>query len=266
MKNLIEDTISKIKQQHIAPEPKWKYLTRKYALWALFCLVAVFGAMSLSAAFYLLSSLDWDLYRFMHQNIFSYSLSIFPYFWTAIIGAFIWIAFFDIRKTETGYRLSWLRIALIAIGSTILIGALMSYFGFGKSINDAMVRDMPYYAQHMMVTKESQWSQPEEGLLSGTIIAKTQNELTLTDLQGKKWIIQLNEKTLVRPRADVSVGQMIKIIGKVLGADNFAADEIRPWIGMGQGMMGSYGLSGAGNGRSGSMMNNSSGSGMMRRN
>jgi len=49
--------------------------------------------------------------------------------------------------------------------------------------------------------------------------------------------VQLDNETLVRPSADISQGQMIKIIGTKNGAHNFRANEIRPWVG--QGTMGS---------------------------
>lgn len=258
MKNLIRNTIEKIKKQHLAPEPKWKYLIRKYGVWALFVLVVIFGASSLSAAYYVLTSLDWDLYRFMHQNLFSYSVSIFPYFWAILIGIFMIAAFFDIRRTETGYRFSLLKILLITVGSIIVIGMVMSLLGVGLRVSTMMTDRVPFYGQHMMVTKETQWNNPAEGFLSGTIVSISGNFLALKDLQGKTWNIKLDEETLIRPRANISEGQMIKIIGKQLDDDNFQSIEIRPWTGMGRGMMG-------GNVRSGNMMNNGAGRGGMMR-
>jgi hypothetical protein len=248
MDKLIEDTIAKIKNKHIVPEAKWKYLLRRYGAWLLFVLVVLLGAIAFSGAIYNLSSLDWDLYHFMHQNAFTYSLSIFPYFWSIILAIFVLAAFADIRKTETGYRFSWLKIISITIGGVALLGGLMFYFGFGRSFNNMMNNGAPYLGQHMMVTKESQWSNPAVGLLSGTIVSASVEKLALTDLQGKKWTIFLNDKTLVRPKANTAVGQMIKIIGSRLDEKNFEALEIRPWVGMGQGMM-----NGGGMGRGGMM-------------
>jgi hypothetical protein len=201
----------------------------------------------------------------MHQSFLGYSLSIFPYFWAVLIGIFLIVAFFDVRRTETGYRYSWMKIALMSIGSIIVLGGIMSYVGIGERFNGMMANGVPYYGQHMMVTRETQWSKPLEGFLSGIIVSASNDKLNIKDLSGKKWSIILSDKTLVRPRADISVGQMIKIIGIKLDGDNFQASEIRPWIGMGQGMM-SSGQSQQGNVRPGSMMNKSGQGGMMRRN
>ncbi|NTW27454.1 MAG: hypothetical protein HGA36_03950 [Candidatus Moranbacteria bacterium] len=231
MKDLIKDTIGKIKKEHIEPESKWKYLIRKYGMWFLFGMIVVFGAMSFSSAYYLLASLDWDLYRFVHSNRLGYSLSIFPYFWAVLISIFMLAAFFEIRKTETGYRFSLLKIFLITIGGIIVLGLTMSFLGLGNRFNMMMAEGVPYYGQHMMVTKESQWSNPQEGFLAGKIITSSSDEMKITDLNGKSWNVLLSETTLIRPKANVSVGQMIKIIGKSLSSSTFQATEIRPWMG-----------------------------------
>lgn len=237
MKDLIKDTIGKIKKEHLAIEPKWKFLVRKYGAWAVFALIVIFGAVSFSAAYFLLTSLDWDLYRFMNQNMLRYLLSIFPHFWAVMVGIFLVIAFLNIRKTENGYRFSLLKITLITIGSIIVLGLVMSFVGFGGRFNSMMAKGVPYYGRHMMVTKELQWNNPSQGFLAGAIISKTNTELRITDLNNKNWKIMLSEKTLIRPRANVADGQMIKIIGTLVDKDSFQATEIRPWAGMGQGMM-----------------------------
>ena len=235
MKNLIQNTIGKIKSQHIVPEPRWRYLVKKYGLWLLLGVILILAAISLSAAHDNTSKLDWDLYRFMRQNRIIYYLSLIPYVWVILIVVFLAAALFEIRKTETGYRYSRLGIFGIIIGGITAMGILMSFFGFGGRFNSMMAKNLPYYGQHMMVTKESQWMQPEKGFLAGTIQSGAEQSLELGDLDGKRWEIPLNDKTLVRPSVRVIEGEMIKIIGKVKGDNVFEAVEIRPW--MGRGMM-----------------------------
>jgi hypothetical protein len=234
MKDLIADTIGKIKKQHISPEAKWKYLLKKYSIWALLGALIVFGGAAFSATYETLSSLDWDLYQFMHQSRIGYGLSIFPYFWSILFFLFAAFAFFDVRKTETGYRFSLLKISIITLGGIFVLGLLMSYFNLGRGFNGVMSNKLPY-GKSMMVTKESQWNNPINGFLAGTILSNSASILSIDDLNGEKWNVQLNEKTLIRPRANVESGQMIKIIGTKLDGNNFQAIEIRPWIGMGMG-------------------------------
>ena len=235
MEDFIKNTIKKIKTQQIAPQPRWKYLVKKYSSWVALVSLIIFGGLSLSVAGATVSSLDWDLYRFVHQSFFSYALSIFPYFWAILIGIFLLVAVFDIRKTETGYRFSWLKIALIVVGGVIFLGLAASFIGIGGRFNSMLSAGVPYYGEHMMVTKESQWMNPEKGFLAGTIVLSSESNLQFADLNGKGWNVSLNKETLIRPMANMSQGQMIKIIGIKTDSSNFIAIEVRPWMGSGMG-------------------------------
>jgi hypothetical protein len=259
MKDLIKETIGRIREQKIMPEPRWKYLVKKYGIWSAFGVIILFGAISFSVAFDLLSQLDWDLYRFAHQSAIIYSLSLLPYFWIVLIGTFLALAFFDLRKTETGYKYGWLKMSLASIGGIVAIGFVFFLIGLGGKFNTFLATDIPYYGQHMMMNKQSQWSKPNSGFLAGSITAISNSKLEMTDLDGNKWNILINEKTLIRPAVNIAQGEIIKIIGSKKDAYNFEALEIRPW--MGQGMM-----SGSSRGQSGGMMNNGGGRGMMKAN
>lgn len=256
MKDLIKETIEKIKDQGITPEPRWKFLVKKYGMWAGFGVIVLLGAISFSIAFDLLSQLDWDLYRFAHQSAVLYSLSLLPYFWIVIVGILLALAFLDLQKTETGYRYGWLKVSLASIGGIVVVGFVFFLIDLGGKSNTLLVKDIPYYGQHMMMTKEKQWMQPDNGFLSGTLIAINDEKLEINDLNGQKWNVILDDKTLIRPVVNIAKGEIIKIIGLKKDINTFQATEIRPW--MGPGMM-----NGSGIGRSSGMMSNGGGQGMM---
>jgi hypothetical protein len=235
MQNIIDATIAKIKKQGIVPAPRWRYLLKKYGIWSIFFFIVLLSSISFSVAFDILRQLDWDLYRFAHQSAFLYVLSLLPYFWIIIIAIFLVLSFFDLRKTESGYRYSWLRMSLITIGIMIMAGFIFSSLGVGNKLNARILKDVPYYGQYMM-TKETQWMQPEKGFLSGTLVTVHTDKLDIIDLDGHAWSIFLDEETLIKPSAVIKVGEMIKIIGSKKDVNGFHAVEIRPW--MGQGKMG----------------------------
>jgi hypothetical protein len=230
MNNLIQDTLNKIKKEHIAPEPRWKFLLRKSGIWLLVSLAVFFGATAISIVYFLLSQLDWDLYRFMHKNSIMYFFSIVPYFWIIFLGIIVIGAFFGVRKTETGYRLSWLKIIFVISLIVIIIGFIISAIGLDRHLNNAMIAEVPFYAQNI-ATMEKQWMQPEQGFLAGTISTVSNDEIILKDLDTLTWNVHLDEKTLVRPTVSLEQGQMIKIIGNEDGEQKFSATEIRPWVG-----------------------------------
>ena len=239
MDKLIKNTIEKIKQQHIVPEPRWKFLVRKYGMWALFAVMVFAGAASFATAYHLLASLDWDLYRFMHVSAFSYTLSIIPYVWLVFILLALAVAFIDVRKTQTGYRFSALKISALIIGGIILLGMGMSVLGIGRNINNIAAKKVPYYGSHMMTNKNSQWSQPEKGLIAGKINSVSEDDISLTDLEGEKWTVEIGKDVLIRPAVNIEPQEMVKVIGKKKDSSTFEAREIRPW--MGRGMMNGIG-------------------------
>jgi hypothetical protein len=229
MKNLIESTISKIKKEHIQPEPKWKFLLKKYGTWLLVTVVIFFGAISIATSATILSELDWDLYRFLHQSMFIFTLSSLPYFWLILLGIFFVVAYFEIRKTENGYKFSLGKILAIIFFGIIVVGAIFSFGGWGRNFN-RMMKGMPMYNQSIM-DKENQWMRPDQGLLTGTISSSSAESIKLTDLRNNNWEIEIGKQTFISPRANIIVGEKIKIIGKKQSQNSFIANEIRPWIG-----------------------------------
>jgi hypothetical protein len=233
MRNIIADTIQKIKGENIRPEPRWKYLTKKYSAWLSFFAVALFGAAFFSVVYFLITQLDWDLHAAMHRYSIFYDLSLVPYLWIIPLVILVFFAFFSLRKTENGYRYNFLKVVVAALGIILVLGVLTTLAGFGGKINGAMMHGFPGYGR-LVATKESQWSQPEKGLLAGTINSVSDNSVDLQDLSGKDWQIKIDENTVVRPSVSLESGEMIKTIGQAQNNQNFKADEIRPWQGMGQ--------------------------------
>jgi hypothetical protein len=233
MKSIIADTIEKIKEENIRPESRWKYLAKKYSVWLSFFVVAFVGAAAFSAADFLVSQLDWDVYPAMHRGSIFFFLSFLPYFWIVPIVVLAILAFFSLRRTENGYRYNFLKITLVVLGSLIVLGSALASFGFGRKMNGAAIREFPGYGQ-LVTTKESQWSQPEIGLLAGTVNGISKNSIDLRDFSGKEWQVAYDENTIVRPAVDFESGEMIKTIGQKTGGQTFKASEIRPWQGNGQ--------------------------------
>ncbi len=233
MKNLIADTIEKIKEKNIRPEPRWKHLAKKYSTWMPFFAIVLIAAAAFSVAYFLISQLDWDLYAAMHHNSFIYYLSLIPYLWIIPLFVLVFFAFVGLRKTENGYRYNFLKIVLLVLGSLIVFGGAMAFSGFGGKMNMAMTRGFPGYGK-LVVTKEAQWSQPEKGLLAGTIISVLKNSIDLRDLAGNEWQVAYDNNTVVRQSVSLESGEIIKAIGQEKDSQTFQASEIRPWQGKGQ--------------------------------
>ena len=233
MNDLIQKTLNKINKEHIAPEPRWKFLVRKSFYWSLVGVFVFLGALAFSVSYYLISQLDWDLHQTMQRNFFFYSVSILPYFWLIFLLSFLVVAFFSLRNTERGYRFHWSGVLSVIILSLLLVAVFFYKFNLGGKMNNWIVGHVPYATEHT-VTKEVQWMQPEDGLLAGTILNIEKSQFQLEDLRGKLWVIDFGKETKIRPAVDFSVGQMVKIIGNKKDDKTFEAVELRPWVGRGE--------------------------------
>jgi hypothetical protein len=232
MNNLIKKTLAKINKEHIDIEPRWIFLLKKYLVWLGVIFLIILGSGAISVIYYLILQLDWDLHQVLHRNTFLYKVSILPYFWLFILGIFLAITFFGIRKTEGGYRFSWTKMGLIIFCGFIFFGLFFRFFGFDGKINSLMMNKVPYSLHHT-ITKDKQWMQPSQGLLAGTILIIEKNYFELKDLENKKWVIYYDKKTIIRPSIEIISGEKVKLIGAKKDEQIFQVSEIRPWEGRG---------------------------------
>jgi hypothetical protein len=121
-------------------------------------------------------------------------------------------------------------VVVASIGASIMIGSILHITGFGDYLDHVMADNLPVYRQ-LTPDRQSVWTQPEKGLLSGKIIKPDDalsNTITIRDFKGKKWLISINS-ALVDPHVQLAVGQYIKLVGSKIGTDQFMATHIMPW-------------------------------------
>jgi hypothetical protein len=189
MNDNIQKVIDTIKDQHIVPEPKWKFLLSVYGRWFVFVGMVSLGAIAVLIMIVIAARLDWDIYMFARQNHMLYFLSLLPYAWIGILFILTVLSFFELRKMETGYRYSRWAISMMVIGGIAFAGIIFSFFHFGEMSNMFLESHAPYYRQHLVVTKESQWSRPEQGFLSGYIVSVSESAILIDDVHNKRWTV-----------------------------------------------------------------------------
>ena len=74
MKNLIAETIEKIKKENVRPEPRWKYLAKKYSVWMSFFAVALIAAAVFSVVIFSHFAAGLGFAR-RHASLFIFLLS-----------------------------------------------------------------------------------------------------------------------------------------------------------------------------------------------
>lgn len=230
MNELSNTILEKIKHDQVRPIPRWEFLLKDWVIWAGFAVSVIVGSVAYCVALFMLTTQDWDIYRYVGSNPFVDALSGLPYVWLVLLILFAALAYYQIRHTQSGYRYRVIGVILVSIGASIIFGTILHLSGFGDYIDNAMARNLSVY-RHLTPDRQAVWTQPEKGLLAGKItdISNSQSGLvTIKDFHGHSWLIQYHE-AVIDPRVKVRIGEYIKMVGEQLDATHFMASEILPW-------------------------------------
>jgi len=229
MSEFTKKVIERIKHEGIEPEPGWTFAMKRSLLWIGIVLAGGFAALSLSMTAFSLLSIDRNPFTLPPERLFSFAFfRSLPFFWIGLLFAFSALAIFEFRNTRHGYRH---RIAVVALlsGIVVIVGAsFLSAWGTDERAERMMKNRFPHY-EEMTEMREQFWSRPEEGFLSGTITEITPENISLTDRDGTKWTVILEDETRIRPLVRIEKGSVVKMLGERKDDHTFEAEEIRPW-------------------------------------
>lgn len=172
-------------------------------------------------------ALESDLATFRHGagGFFDY-LSRLPYFSGLSVAAAVLAAYLTFRL----WRSSSYRLRALLAGGVALFGAVIMAFAFHFLGLDVTVRQTPALVlppEAFVAKKQQSWTQPDGGLLGGTVIGSDDFGIVVRTFDGKTWYVEAAKGT---PGLDYAQFMMqVRVIGKPDGVDTFQAQEIRPW-------------------------------------
>ena len=228
MNNLIEKTLGKIQEQEIKPKSKNYFSLRNLLFWFSAVIMLIFSSFAVSLILFLIFDLDWDIYSHFNHSYIENILIAIPHLWILLLTLFAAIAFYLFKKTKKAYRRSFTIIILTLLSFSLISGTAIYASGLSEKLNNVFKESMPHYKE-LIHSKEDQWMQSEDGLLSGKILNVENDSFNIEDFNGNPWKIIYNENTNIKGRVDLSTNSEVKIIGEVINDNEFRADEIRPW-------------------------------------
>lgn len=228
MSELSDKTLKTLKERKITPEPCWHFIVKNYALWSLFLVSIIIGALAVTTIIFMLTDHDWDVYKYLDRSFFEHVFALLPYFWIAVFSLFIVIADYSLKNTYRGYRCGTLSVVGGSILLSALLGILLFMGGIDSEIHQIFSRQVPFY-NSLVYVKEDVWTNAEKGLLGGELVnIENFNDFTLQDLNGKIW--QIKGENLLWPYSSLpQKGEKVKLIGQVGGSNIFFAKIVRPW-------------------------------------
>lgn len=215
--DISKQVLQKIKQEKIQPEPKWKFLLKDYTMWVFFGASILLGGLTTAVIIFLTQNSGWEIYAHGQAGWLKFILLNIPYFWVIFFVLFIFIAYYNFRHTNTGYRHRFFYILLLSIICSILLGTLAYGAGLGQKIEDVFYRRMPFYEQ-MMRHRQQVWQQPGRGFLVGEIRVD-EERIILLDPERNEWILVFPSST--KFSIENFIGQKVRTLGKILEPGKF---------------------------------------------
>jgi len=236
MEEFSKNTLQQIKKENIKPIPKWQFLLKDSLVWGLFVLNLIFGSIGFAISLYLLSNNDVLSDSSLVTNVWEWLILAIPLAWILLTTLFVFIAYYNFKHTSGGYRFTVVKIFLMNIVVSIVLGIVINGLGLSQKLNTIFSDNIPFY-NHTMDLRSEVWMRAESGYLAGTIVDIDSDTkiLKIEDLNGKTWDIPYQDAT-VKGRVVLELGEEIKIVGKMVSDKVFEASEIRPWVGNGRQM------------------------------
>lgn len=228
MINTPEKIIEEIKKQGIEPRPRWQFLLKRWVLWLLAIFSTVLGAIAIAIIIFTFIDHDASVRVYLKESAVGDILRSIPYFWLAALIVLTGVARYAVRHTKFGYRYATTRIVAVVLVCSMLFGILLNTVDVGEGIQDFLIETVPSY-NALTYTSRDAWSQPEKGLLGGTVLTIiSPEEFELLDFHKKSWHVNTGE---LQSRDDqvIRQGALIKIIGTQQNDSLFRAGQIFPW-------------------------------------
>lgn len=234
MKDISKRVLEKIEKENLKPIPRWHFVLKSSFMWILFVVNLVLGVVGMAIIIYLFASNDAITDVSLVSNFWERIIFIVPIIWILLTALFVWIAYYNFKHTEGGYRFTAFKIFSLNILITLVLGFVVYISGSAGCINNLLSRHIPYYSS-TLDTRTMVWMRPEEGYLAGDIQKVDIFQLELRDLNGDVWVVDFTGAD-VKPVVVLEEGERVKLIGEATTDSIFVASEIRPWGGMGRGM------------------------------
>jgi hypothetical protein len=217
---------AKMKEEGMAPKPRWHFLLKDYVIWASGTLSLLIGAGAVSIMIYLFKYNGWEVQEQTHKSLWEFFLLTLPYFWIIFLGLFIFTLYYNLKHTKRGYRYPVWVIIVSSISVSIILGSLFFLVGLGERVDNILGERVPLYDK-VINRHMGFWFNPEEGRLIGLVTVKNdEHSFNIQDPRGDDWLVFAGSDDF--PVALLKLNQPVDLIGHILAESQFQADIIRP--------------------------------------
>lgn len=223
MNNTGKKILEKIEEENIKPKAKYSFWLKKNVLIISSVITILLGSISLAIIIFFINNQELNSFT-KHPSNWQIIFSSLPYLWILILIAFSFLVYYNLKHTEFGYRLTFIKIMGIYLSLIIILGISSYYLGLADKLQNTFIANSPLYKNYTY-NRLLIWQNPENGRLAGKMFLNESNNIILKDLRGDFWILDTTEAK--RPPFELPNNE-IKIIGSIIEENNFKVYEIRP--------------------------------------
>lgn len=222
-----KEILEKLQELKIKPRARWHFLLKNYAIWISGVLALLIGAASVSVIIYLSSYNDFGIRQDINKSLGEMLLLTLPYFWLIFLGIFVFIVYYNLKHTKTGYRYSIGLVVTVAVVASIFLGGIFYAAGLGQELDEVLGQKAPLYGE-MINPRIDFWSNPEEGRLVGIIISQTGDEdFVLIDKDRQEWLVKIEGDDFTAPPL---AGAPLRLIGEKKSDNVFEVFKVMPMM------------------------------------
>ncbi|HLD21650.1 MAG TPA: DUF5666 domain-containing protein [Patescibacteria group bacterium] len=228
MESISKKITQKITERKLSPKPRWVFRLRELLLWCgiVFGVVVSAVSMGMIIDFFIQEEVFSVWQARKHVIVF---ITAIPYVWCVVVCGITFLVHTEFKRTKNGYKTAWYWVLCAVVGFSIVLGFTSSFLQISQRVEQVLTRAFPVL-QHSTQRAQQYWSQPDAGLISGTIISVNADSMVLSDWDQKQWTILITGETTIRSRATLTPQSQVKIIGNRTSDHSFTATEIRPWM------------------------------------
>lgn len=214
--------LDKIECCKLFPKSKWHFKCRNYITWGLAGLSLVLASLALTLVIYFFDYSNLPLLRSLSKSYIHFLMLAMPYSWLLLLLGAILLSYSQIKHTEYGYRYSLLKVALLSLLTSLVLGTVLYFAGIGKLMDDILISRSPYYST-VINPRAGFWFNPEEGRLMGVVIKTNDNDLLLLDINQEEWLVDTSR---VDDKPLTPMGLPVKLLGEKKLDHEFMANRI----------------------------------------
>lgn len=227
-----DQVFDRITSEQITPTPRWRFLYKEYLVWVAWVFSIVLGAFAVAIVEYVLTTANTEFFQITHNSYWNFLLYVLPYLWLVILMVMASLAYFNFRRTKTGYRYSILFVLISSLMASLVGGTLLNMAGFGYTLDTAFGDRMSMY--YSLEKKErALWQAPKEGRLVGVyyISTSTKNLPQLRDTTGEVWTLNVDDLHKM-DMSTLESGGAVRVLGFAPEAmpGLFHACGVFPWM------------------------------------